>query len=146
MSHARCHDREVAMISLADERWPIVAITRSGAFTMADATALVITCDNVLRRREPFALTLIYDEPASTDERDAGADAFAARWLQANDTLWREWCRGCATTGASPDPMEPLLASLAEIGCPVTFCAEQDSGEAWLLEQVEESNSRAVEE
>ena len=45
------------MITLADERWPLVAISRSGPFTMADATALVINCDNMLRRREPVSYT-----------------------------------------------------------------------------------------
>jgi len=85
------------------------------------------------------------DEP-STGEHDRGADAFAARWLQANDTLWREWCRGCAIIGGSPDPMEPLVASIAEIGCPVTSCPDQESGEAWLKRRVEESSRRGVEE
>jgi hypothetical protein len=134
------------MIAIVDDQWPILAVTRNGPLTMADATALLIACDNVLRRREPFALAVDYDDPAPSGEHDPGANAFIARWLQANDTLWREWCRGCAIIGSGPDPIEPLVAWLGEIGCPVATFADQESGEAWLGERVEESNRRGVEE
>ena len=61
------------MIAIADDRWPMVTIARNGPFTMADATALLIACDNVLRRREPFAVSLVYDDSSDSSERDAGA-------------------------------------------------------------------------
>ena len=134
------------MIAVADDCWPVLSVTRSGPFTMADATALLIACDNVLRRREPFALAVMYDDPAPSAEHDSGADTFIARWLEANDTLWREWCRGCAIIGAGPDPVEPLVAWLGAVGCPVTTLADQESGVAWLFRRVEESSRRAVEE
>ena len=130
------------MITIADELWPVLTISRNGPFTMADATALLIACDNVLRRREPFAVSLVYDEPVDSSERDAGADGFIARWLRANDTLWREWCRGCAVIGAVPKSSEPFVASLAEIGCPMATFTDQKSGEIWLSRRVEESSSR----
>ena len=112
---------------------------------MADATALLIACDNVLRRGEPFVLAVAYDEPVPSSEHDPGADTFIARWLQANDTLWREWCRGCAVIGADSDSSEPLIAWLGEIGCPVATFADHESGEAWLGLRVEESRRREVE-
>ena len=112
---------------------------------MADATALLIAGDNVLHCREPFAPTVVYDEPVNSGERNGGADEFVARWLQANDTLWREWCQGCAVIGAGPNEIEAPIASPGEIGCPVAAFADQESGEAWLSQRVEESSRREVE-
>lgn len=134
------------MIAIADDRWPGLTAIRSGPFTMAAATALLIAGDNVLRRREPFVLAVMYDDADPSAERDPGADTFLARWLEANDTLWREWCRGCAIFGAGPDRVEPLVAWLGEIGRPVATFADQESGEAWLVDRVEESRRREVAE
>ena len=128
------------MIGFDDGEWPIVTVSRGGPFTMADATAQLIAFDNLLRRREPFALTLVYeDEEAASGAADAGAIAFATRSLEANGDLLQAWCRGIAIigpdTGDTVRPDDPLAASAN----PVARFTDAASAEAWLTALILES-------
>jgi hypothetical protein len=124
------------MIAFDDGRWPIVAVQRAGALTTADATAQIIAFDNLLRRREPFALIVADDDDASRGECDSGADAIATRWLEANHDLLQAWCRGIALIGPSPAAIED--EPLSVIGSPMARFSDTGRAEAWVLERLAE--------
>lgn len=119
------------MIAFDDSRWPIVAVTRDGAVTMADATAQIIALDNLLRRREPFALLITHESDTPPSDVQ-GAHGIATRWLTANHELLQTWCRGIATVDQQGG--NPVNDPLAAIGSPRTNFADAASAEAWLNE------------
>lgn len=125
------------MIRFDDDRWPVVVVPRGGPFTLADATAQLIAFDIILRRREPFALALVYeDEEAVSGAADPGAIAFATRSLEANGDLLQAWCRGIAVI--RPDTLDGHLAddAFAASGSVTARFADELSAEAWLSERL----------
>ncbi len=122
------------MIAFDDGRWPIVTVARENVFTMADASAQLIACDTLLRRREPFVFSVTFLPGSVPIVRDAGADAFAARWLEAIRPMLETWCRGCAVIGSDPPDSEPLIAALAGTGCPIASFRDAESAEPWLVD------------
>ena len=125
------------MIQFDDDRWPIVVVTRGGPFTLADATAQLIAFDNLLRRREPFALALVYeDEEAVSGAADPGAVAFATRSLEANGEFLQAWCRGIAVIW--PDAQDGHIPDdgFAVSGSVTAHFADVASADAWLNERL----------